>query len=129
MLQAKVLEGINLMTYSLPQTSIIQLCLNASLHAAAPCSYLYSIRSTRCTNLRVLLPFHVQALNNIATVSELRMFSCELPFAGQTMKVFPLECFVVYGITNLSDSWRLHTCTVTSLMLHQGTWHCDAYHQ
>ena len=31
-------------------------------------------------------------------VSESRMFYRESPFAVQTAKVFPLECFVVYGI-------------------------------
>ena len=30
-------------------------------------------------------------------VSEPQMFYRELPFAVQTAKVFPLECFAVYG--------------------------------
>ena len=30
-------------------------------------------------------------------VSELQMLYRELPFAVQKAKVFPLECFVVYG--------------------------------
>ena len=62
---------------------------------------IYIVRSTRVTDLRVLAPFHVYVLNNIGTkVSKPRMFYRELPFAVQTAKVFPLECFVVYGITH-----------------------------
>ena len=60
--------------------------------------YLYIARSTRATDLHVLAPFHVQALNTInSKVSEPRMFYRKLSFIVQTAKVFPLERFVVYG--------------------------------